>query len=293
MIDIPPAFATRISRAEGEAGRLWLQELPGRFRNLIGQWALTIDGDAHHGAMSLVVPVRRNGEPLALKVTWSSAATVHEAAGLRWWDGRGAVRLIDARPDEGALLLERLDSGRTLAAVGLDEAATVTGELIRLLAVPVGPAMPTFTDEISGIVDGVEPRWLAHGRPFDRSTLERVVATARPLPRGADHLLVNRDLWDGNVLASTRRPWLVIDPQPIAGPPEYALAPSLLRRLDQLAGPGDLGRFIERIFGTGGLDGELAKAGAVVRIADYWLWALDTGLTEDPERCRRLLGWII
>jgi streptomycin 6-kinase len=23
---------------------------------------------------------------------------------------------------------------------------------------------------------------------------------------------------------------------------------------------------------------------------DYWLWGLENGLTEDPERCRRLLA---
>ena len=269
MIEVPAAFAARIERVEGAAGSDWLAELPGRFARLFEQWELVADGAIHHGAMSLVLPVRRRGEPLVLKVTWPSEATAHEAAGLRWWDGRGTVRLLDALPEEGALLLERLDPDRTLASVGLDEAATVTGELIRLLAILAAPKLPTFTAEIAGIIASIEERWLAQGRPFERATLDRILATARSLPVGGDHLMVARDLWDDNVLAGPRRPWLVIDPQPIAGPPEYSLSPALLRRLDQMTGPADLDRFIELVCDAGWLDRELAVAGAVVRIADY------------------------
>lgn len=271
MVEIPAAFAARIERAEGPAGTAWLAELPGRFAAMIERWGLKVEGAPRHGAMSLVLPVSRGGELFALKVAWLNETTTDEAAALRWWDGRGTVRLIDSLPEEGVLLLERLDPDRTLASAGLDEAATVTGELIRLLAISVGPPMRTFSTEISGILECIEFRWMAQGTPFDRGTLDRVLAIARSLPTDADHHMVNRDLWDDNVLAATRRPWLVIDPQPIAGPPEYAVAPSLLRRLDQMADPDDLDRFVARVCRAGALDRELAIAGAVVRIADYWL----------------------
>jgi hypothetical protein len=29
--------------------------------------------------------------------------------------------------------------------------------------------------------------------------------------------------------------------------------------------------------------------GNIVRCVDYWLWALENGLTEDPGRCRRII----
>lgn len=293
MIKVPAAFAARIERAEGDAGRAWLAELPGRFARVTERWGLTVDGVPRHGAMSLVLPVRRGGEPLALKVTWLSEATAHEAAGLHWWDGQGTVQLVDAVPEEGALLLERLDPNWTLASVGLDEAATVIGDLIRLLAIPAFASLPTFSAEITGIVEGIEARWRQQGRPFERSLLDHVVATAWSLPSDADNLMISRDLWDENILAAARLPWLVIDPEPIAGPPEYSLGPSLLRRLDEMSGVGGLDQFTRRVCDAGRLDRDLAIAGAVVRIADYWLWAIDTGLTEDPERCRRLLDWLV
>lgn len=293
MIDVPPAFAFRIEQAEGQAGKSWLAELPDRFAALIDRWGLIADGPPRHGGMSLVLPVRRGREPLALKVAWLNDVTINEALALEWWNGQGTVRLIESLPHEGALLLERLDPDRSLASLRPDEAATVTAELIRELAVPVGPPMPTFSAEIAGIISTIESRWLEQGRPFDRETLDRVVALALVLPVGKDHLMVNRDLWDDNVLASTRRPWVVIDPQPLAGPPEYALSPSLLRRNDQMAAPGDLDRFIDRACAAGRLDRDLVLTSAAVRIADYWLWAKSTGLTEDPKRCDRLLGWLM
>lgn len=149
--------------------------------------------------------------------------------------------------------------------------------------------MPTFTSEIAGIISTIEARWLKQGCPFDRRTLDDVLTLARALPVGDDRLMTNRDLWDDNVLASTRRPWLVIDPQPLAGPPEYALFPSLLRRVNQMATASDLDRFIDRVCDAGSLHRDLVVTGATVRIADYWLWAMSTGLTEDPKRCDRLL----
>ena len=40
--------------------------------------------------------------------------SLHEADAFRFWDGRGAVRLIDHDPDERALLIERCVPGTPL-----------------------------------------------------------------------------------------------------------------------------------------------------------------------------------
>ena len=38
-------------------------------------------------------------------------------------------------------------------------------------------------------------------------------------------MLVNQDLHADNVLAAEREPWLVIDPKPLTGEREFAVAP--------------------------------------------------------------------
>lgn len=98
MLEVPEAFAFRIEQVEGTVGKAWLAELPGRFAALMERWGLIADGSPRHGAMSLVLPVRREGERLALKVAWRNEATTSEATALAWWDGQGTVRLIDTFP---------------------------------------------------------------------------------------------------------------------------------------------------------------------------------------------------
>ncbi|MEV4839463.1 aminoglycoside phosphotransferase family protein [Nonomuraea sp. NPDC049486] len=85
------------------------------------RWDLVIDGRPMHGYNGLAVPVRRGDEPLVLKVGWPDRSVVEQGEGLRLWGGRGTVLLVDADLDSGALLLERLDSGRSLQDVPLEE----------------------------------------------------------------------------------------------------------------------------------------------------------------------------
>jgi hypothetical protein len=35
--------------------------------------------------------------------------------------------------------------------------------------------------------------------------------------------------------------------------------------------------------------GHEARSWSIVRCVDYWLWALENGLTQDPERCQRII----
>ncbi len=173
-----------------------------------------------------------------------------------------------------------------------DDAARVAGALIRQMAIPADPTLPTVAGEAVTMTTSLPGRWEHLGRPFPRRTLDLAVDLATSLPHGAGAMMVNRDLWDGNVLAATRQPWLAIDPMPIAGEPAYAISPLLLRRVDGMGQPDDLNRFVRIVCEAAGLDRELAVAWSTVRLVDYWLWALETGLTDDPLRCQRLLDWI-
>ncbi|MBA3276743.1 MAG: kinase, partial [Chloroflexia bacterium] len=90
-------------------GSTWLDRLPETVRALCERWCLTLDGAVSHGSNAIAVPVRCHGEPLVLRVTPPDAGTVDEVRALRFWAGRGTVRLLDADPAAGASLLERLD----------------------------------------------------------------------------------------------------------------------------------------------------------------------------------------
>ena len=105
--------------------------------------------------------------------------------------------------------------------------------------------------------------------------------------------MVNWDLHYGNVLfAPTRQAWLAIDPKPATGTPEFGIAQLLWTRIDEMAGPADFHRHLAALIESAGLDANLTHAWTLVRVVDYWLWALGIGLTEDPRRCATLLDWL-
>lgn len=71
VIDIPSEFVARIVAREGDAGREWVDRLPGIVASYLEPWALTSGAPVMHGYAGIVVPVvRAGGEPAVLKVSW-------------------------------------------------------------------------------------------------------------------------------------------------------------------------------------------------------------------------------
>lgn len=293
MIAVPAAFAAATIAREGEAGRRWLDQLPEQIAGLCHRWALSLDGAPMHGYLGLVVPVRRAGERCVLKLSWPDESTTYEALALATWNGNGAVRLLMAEPASGALLLERLDSRRSLDDVDLKEAVTVAGRLLRRLAVPA-PAGPPHLKEVGEqLSESLPGRWERYGRPMPRSRVEAACELAVQLGACAGMLLVNYDLHYADVLAGEREPWLAVDPKVVAGDPEYGVAQLLWRRLEEMQAQAGLDEYFRILTQAGALDPELARAWTLVRCVDYWLWAVSVRFTEDPVRCQLLIDWLI
>jgi len=292
MIVVPSDFAAGIGVAGGDAGRTWLDRLPGLVESLCERWSLTVDGEPLHGALGLVVPVTRDGEGYVLKVSWIDESTAHESLALAAWDGQGAVRLLGADPTNRAMLLERLDSRRSLSAVEIGEAVAIAGRLFRRLVVPAPAGLPRLSDVATRLAETLTARWEAVGRPMPRSLLDAARDLAVQLGPAAGSFLVNYDLHYDNVLVGEREPWLAIDPKVVEGDPEFGIAQLVWTRLEDLERAGGLSRHFARLVEEAALDPYRARAWSLVRCVDYWLWALGAGLTSDPARCARIVNWL-
>ncbi|GIH15337.1 aminoglycoside phosphotransferase family protein [Rugosimonospora africana] len=291
MIAVPERFAEWRIRADGESGRQWVRSLPMIVDRLLDRWGLTIDGtEPLYGALSLVVLVRRGEQRLALKVTWPEASTRDEAIALRAWHGRGMVGLLDAEPDAGALLLERLDHTRSLHALPLWDAAEVAGSLIRTLAVPAPAGLRTLHEVAAGIRESLPRRQRALGDPVPAGWAEAACRYAQELAGAGQHVLIHADLHYGNVLAATRVPWLAVDARALHGAPEYSVPELMWNRADELSTDADVRRLLRVVAEAGSLDVEVAYGWVVARCVDYWLWSLEHGLTIEPVRCERVLS---
>ena len=292
MIRVPEDFAGHTIAREGEAGRRWVEALPQQIEALCERWDLIPDGAPMHGGLSLVVPVRRAGELCVLKIGWVDECTMDEAMALQLWDGRGAVRLLAAEPSLGAMLLERLNPGRSLSDVDIAEAVLVAGRLLRRLAVPAPSSLRSLKRVADQFHESLPARWERCGRPMPLKLLDQARDLAFQLGPSAGSLVVNYDLHYADVLAGDRETWLAVDPKVVAGDLEFGIAQLLWRRLEDMEALGSLDRHFRALAEAAELDPDLARSWTLVRCVDYWLWGLSVGLTYDPERCKVITDWL-
>ncbi|MEU7873925.1 aminoglycoside phosphotransferase family protein [Dactylosporangium sp. NPDC049140] len=279
---VVPASLRAMPRWWGE-GSEWLDALPGLVAAQCRRWGLRVDGEVVHGSNALVVPVLRGDSALVLRMAPPGG---EDTRALRFWNGRGTVLLVDADPATGATLLERL--GESLLAEPVGAAVAVLGAMMRRLAVPAPDDVPSTADRVRERAARLEAEWQALGEPFGAAYLAEALRVAPALADTGSGLAVNGDLHSAQVLRGRREPWLAVDAVLLRGDIEFDLARVLWTRLDEMAGHEVAGHF-DTAVAAAGVDRARARDWVAFRTVDYWLWGLGKGLTEDPQRCRRLM----
>ena len=129
---LPPAFLRR-----NEDDPDWLRDLPHQLERFAALWSLSLQPHFPGIEYNYVAPVTRaDGSRAVFKISRHVDETRNEIAALYLWDGDGAARLLEADPDAGALLIERLEPGTMLSKVAEtdDDAATrIAAEMLRKL----------------------------------------------------------------------------------------------------------------------------------------------------------------
>jgi streptomycin 6-kinase len=284
---IPRRVVDMVTSADGEAGRRWLAELPGIVDRARRRWLLELAAPFEGGNFAYVAPATLPGGSAAvLKVSLVDEETRHEADALTAWAGNGAVRLLDADPAEGALLLERLVPGTSLEEhPDRDEAVGLGCGVLRRLWVDLPPGHPfaAVSELASRWARELPERHLAT-RVLDDELVGRAVDACLALSREtATPVLVNRDFHLGNVLSATREPWLAIDPKPLAGEPVFDTGHLLRSLLPRRPERKRVHELAHRLAAELEVDAEAVRAWALVRSVEDALWSLETGL-GDPGR---------
>ncbi len=226
--EVPPRLASLNATPRGRA---WLAALPARLGVVCDRWSLTLGRPYAESHLAYVAPAERaDGAQLVVKVRFPHRESDLEGEALRRWDGDGAVRLVAEAPDVHALLVERCEPGVALATVP-DVALPVLSDLVRRLAVPAGAPFGALADEAQRWREHLPRAWDRAGRPFERELVDRAVRVLAELAATqGPQVRVHQDLHGANVLAAQRRPWLAIDPKPLHGEIEFALAPVVRSR---------------------------------------------------------------
>ena len=237
------------------------------------------------------VPGRRpDGSPAVLKVHFPNRDNEHEAAALRHWNGDGAVRLLDEEPDLGALLLERCVPGTPMSDATPDEALDAFVDLLPRLWKPASAPFRTLADEAAHLAVGLVRDWERTGRPFERRLVDvSLDAFASLAPTQGEQVLLHQDLHGDNVLRAAREPWLVIDPKPLVGEREFAVAPIVRStRSSATVATRSCARF-DRLTADLGLDRERARRWTIAQtVARGSRTAVSSARTsKSPAGCSR------
>jgi streptomycin 6-kinase len=203
--------------------------------------------------------VTADGDEVVLKVQTPHRESEHEAAALELWDGDGAVRLLAHDPERHALLLERCVPATPLASVGQEAALEVLVSLLPRLWKPAAAPFRSLAEEAAWWLVQLPRTWEEAGRQFEQRLLDASLEALGELaPTQGEQVLLHQDLHGDNVLAAEREPWLVIDPKPLVGEREFAVAP-IVRSVELGHSRRDVLYRLDRLTSELGLDRERAR----------------------------------
>ena len=237
QVEIPPAFAQRVTDALGEAGETWLSSLPVLVEELSRRWEITVGAPFGLSYNYVAQARRRDGSGAVIKIgaPWEDGELTREIHALRLYSGNGICRLLASDFEHQAMLLERLRPGEMLArvAAGDDAATRIGAEVMRRLWRPVSdlPDPGQFKPLAEWFTRAFERHRAAYDGPgpFPAAVLERAEAITADLLASVPHqVLLHGDFHHDNVLSAERAPWLAIDPKGMLGDPGYEVGPFLL-----------------------------------------------------------------
>ena len=233
------------------------------------RWSLAVGEPYDQGAGGETTRATlRDGTPAVLKLVHPHRESEHEADALRAWDGDGAIRLLAQEGD--VLLLERCEPGTPLSAAGQEAALDVLIALLPRLWIAAGEPFHTLADEAAWWLPQLPRTKLGEAA---RDAIESLAGTQ------GEQVLLHQDLHGDNVLAAEREPWLAIDPKPIVGERELAVAPIVRSRELGETRRDVLYRF-DRLTSELGLDRERARGWTIAQTVAWSNGAWHDGVAE-------------
>ncbi|AIE84361.1 aminoglycoside phosphotransferase family protein [Fimbriimonas ginsengisoli] len=203
---------------------------PENLESIAQRWHLSLGEPFGNLSYNYVLrAIRSDGTSVVLKLGKPGPEFRSEACALEHFAGRGAVRLIEADIEAGAMLLEHLTPGDMLTSRSEEESIAIAADVMRNLwrAAPDSDAFPDLRRWTAGLgrlretFDGGCGPFPAHAVDRAERLREELLASE------GEQVLLHGDLHHANILSSTREAWLAIDPKGVVGEREFEL-PSFL-----------------------------------------------------------------
>lgn len=285
-MDIDATYCKRkILDVHGEVGAHWLAALPALVAECAARWSLRVLPPYPIESYSFVAPtVRANGEAVVLKVGVPSPELAGQIEALRFWDGSGICRLLEADAARGCLVMERVLPGESLKSIALasgmhDE--QVTGVALAVMQrlwkpAPAQHAFPTV-EALAADLQKLRARFGGGCGPFPTVQVEQAERQFAAWMHARPPMLIHGDMNWGNILSAQREPWMVIDPKGVVGGPLYDVATFINDPPEDLSAAELKRLFARRVAQVAerlGIQREQVKAWAQAHciLAGYWTY---------------------
>ncbi len=286
-MELPSRLAASVDQWKGPVALRWKDRLPGIIADAQRRWGISVGAPFEPGgANSFVAPASTSdGRNAVYKCTIPHPEAIGEADALEIYDGDGAVRMIESQPSTYELLVERCDPGSSLWDVenDADRNSIAAGLMRRLWRTAPAGSFGTLSAMTSQWADVTQRRLITADLPWVTGPIERGAGLLGSLPTSSSgDVLLHQDMHPGNILASRREPWLVIDPKPVVGDPAFDPIQLLVQRRDRTVEPGGheaVARDLVDLAKLVGLDAERIGLWAIARCAEWSMWSWDHGNT--------------
>jgi streptomycin 6-kinase len=244
-MNLPSIFTANIIHAFGERGKSFLAELPQLIGIASKQWGLmdvTPVSDLSYNFVAFAkcsstsLPGGRSAQrDVVLKIGVPDKELISEIAALKYFNGDGAVKLLEHDPSHSMFLLERLRPGKMLVTLEEDDECTeIAADLMLKLWRPLQEIAPVLQNQFTKLTDwfnglkGLRPMFNGGTGPFPQKLIEHFEETLPRLYAESSPLrLIHGDFHHFNILSSERG-WIAIDPKGVIGHPEYEVGPLMI-----------------------------------------------------------------
>ncbi|WP_420629787.1 aminoglycoside phosphotransferase family protein [Candidatus Leptofilum sp.] len=299
-MNLPPHF-TKTVTSTFTGGAEWLTHLPNLLAECERRWDLTVQPTNFTLSYNYVAPATlADGTEIVLKVGVPNRELRTEIEALRLYAGRGCVRLLDADPEQGVLLLARLHPGEMLTTLTDDDEATRIAALAMQTLwwqLPAEHNFPSVADWGDGLAELREAFGGGTG-PFEGRLVDTAVSLFTDLLASSDEpVLLHGDLHHYNILSSSDG-WQVIDPKGVVGEPAYEVGALLRNPIATIFDEPDLkgitARRLDILAETLSIDRERMRQWSLAQaVLSVWWSYEDGGDSADWELTMRLANVLL
>lgn len=212
-------FVQTIISTYGDRGAQWLKNLPPIIKMCAQKWGLSDVITIPNLAYNYVAYAQQAGKSVILKLRCDNQELEKEVSALEAFSDYGAAKIIAYDNPLGALLLERIEPGNSLASLLPNDDAQATKNAGHVLSrlhqapIPDGQKFPTL--------EYILPKFdkeFSELSPF----IERArILRAHLLATQPRTVILHGDFHHDNILLGEHNQWCAIDPEGLIGDPGY------------------------------------------------------------------------